>query len=149
MLRLTNLADYALVLICEVGRAEDRVNAQSLAAGTGIPVPTVSKILNALGKAGLLISHRGLKGGFTLSRPAADISMAEVIEAIDGPLALTHCSESTADDCSYEQFCGMRPHWQHINSVVRGALDDVKLSKIITTETDSEALFPPVSANRG
>ncbi len=132
MIRLTNLADYAVVLMCEVAGATDRINAQNLSASTNIPVPTVSKILNALSRADLLVSHRGLKGGFVLARAADEITAADIIEAIDGPIAVTHCTEPTDNDCSYTNICVMRPKWQVINSAVKDALDDVTLASLVT-----------------
>lgn len=131
MIRLTNLADYAVVLMCEIANAPDRVSAQSLSAATNIPVPSVSKILNALGRGNLLVSHRGLKGGFALARPTDDISVADIVEAIDGPIALTHCTEPEDNDCGYTNICSMRPKWQVINGAVRDALVDVKLTSLI------------------
>lgn len=131
MIRLTNLADYAVVLMCEIANSPDRVSAQDLSMNTNIPVPTVSKILNALGRGALLVSHRGLKGGFALARPTDDISVADIIEAIDGPIALTHCTEPEETDCGYTDICSMRPKWQVINGAVRGALEDVKLTALI------------------
>ncbi|WP_286829520.1 MULTISPECIES: SUF system Fe-S cluster assembly regulator [Kordiimonas] len=134
MIRLTNLADYAVVLMCEMSHADGRLSAQDLSSATSIPAPTVAKILNALGRGGLLTSHRGLKGGFSLSRPADDISVADIIEAIDGPISLTHCAETGTSDCCFDDICQMRPRWQLINSAVRGALLDVKLSALAGPE---------------
>ena len=134
MIRLTNLADYAVVLMCEMSHADARLSAQDLSGATSIPAPTVAKILNALGKAGLLASHRGLKGGFSLSKPADEISVADIIEAIDGPISLTHCAETGSSDCSFDDICHMRPRWQLINNAVRGALEDVKLSALAGPE---------------
>lgn len=130
MIRLTNLADYAVVLMCELTQSDGRLSAQDLATTTSIPAPTVAKILNALGRGGLLQSHRGLKGGFALSRPATEISVADIIEAIDGPISLTHCAETGTSDCCFDDICQMRPRWQVINNAVKGALEDVKLSSI-------------------
>lgn len=132
MIRLTNLADYAVILMCEVAGASSRISAQELSASTNIPVPTVSKILNALGRGGLLVSHRGLKGGYALARAANGITAADIIEAIDGPIALTHCTEPSDNDCSYTEICSMRPKWQVINGAVKNALDNVTLASLIT-----------------
>lgn len=138
MIRLTNLADYAVVLMCEIASADNRMSAQDLAASTNIPLPTVSKILNALGRGNLLVSHRGLKGGFALARAANEITAADIIEAIDGPIALTHCTEPEEIDCGYVDICGMRPKWQVINRAVRSALADVKLSTLISPVSGEE-----------
>ncbi len=133
MIRLTNLADYAVVLMSRMAMTPDALhNATDIARDSMVPVPTASKILNALGRAGLLTSHRGLKGGFQLAKSAATITVADIIEAVDGPIALTHCIETAPGDCSYEPICGMRPHWQVINQVVKGALSDISLAEIAT-----------------
>jgi FeS assembly SUF system regulator len=134
MIRLTNLADYGVVLMCQMAKApEDLHSAFKLGQGTGIPVPTVSKILGALSKAGLLNSQRGLKGGFVMNRKPQDISMADIIEAIDGPIALTNCIEQTPGDCCFEVGCSMRPHWQAINGAIKGALSGISLDEIATS----------------
>ncbi|MEE8258489.1 MAG: SUF system Fe-S cluster assembly regulator [Sphingomonadales bacterium] len=131
MIRLTNLADYGVVLMCHMTRApKDLYNAVCLSKETGIPVPTVSKIMGALSKADLLTSHRGLKGGFRMKRAAEDISVANIIEAVDGPIALTNCIEHTPGDCCYESLCSMKPHWQVINTVIRKGLDGITLDEI-------------------
>src|SRR5690606_24427205 len=130
VIRLTNLADYAVVLMCEMSHTDDRLSAQDLSAATSIPAPTVAKILNALGRAELLKSHRGLKGGFALARGADEITVADIIEAIDGPISLTHCADTGTSDCCFDDICQMRPRWQVINSAVKSALADVKLSAI-------------------
>ncbi|MEX0300573.1 MAG: SUF system Fe-S cluster assembly regulator [Kordiimonas sp.] len=130
MIKLTKLADYAVILMCQMSHSDGRVSAQDLATSTGIPVPTVSKILNMLSRGGLLQSHRGLKGGFALTRSADEISASEIIEVIDGPIALTLCTEGTSCDCGFDDVCSLRPRWQVINSAVKSALDDVRLSTI-------------------
>ncbi len=131
MIRLTNLADYGVVLMCRMaGRPEKLHSAFQLAQDTGIPVPTVSKILGSLSKAGLLTSQRGLKGGFMMTRDPKEVSMADIIEAIDGPIALTNCIEHAPGDCCYETGCLMRPHWQAINAAVKGALVGISLNEV-------------------
>ncbi len=131
MIRLTNLADYGVVLMCHMACAPNGLySAVYLSKETGIPVPTVSKIMGALSKAGLLISHRGFKGGFRLQRAPKDISVANIIEAVDGPIALTNCIEHAPGDCCYESICSMKPHWQVINTVIRKGLDSITLDEI-------------------
>ncbi|TNE64402.1 MAG: SUF system Fe-S cluster assembly regulator [Alphaproteobacteria bacterium] len=143
MIRLTNLADYAVVLMCEMSHADSRLSAQDLAAATGIPVPTVAKILNALGRVGLLVSHRGLKGGFALAKSPDEISMVDIIEAIDGPISLTHCAETGTSDCSLDDICQMRPRWRIINGAVRSALEDVRLSALVAAGPNGDFALAP------
>ena len=133
MIRLTNLADYGVVLMCHMASAPRELHsAVYLSKETGIPVPTVSKIMGALSKAGLLSSFRGLKGGFRMEREASEISIAEIIEAVDGPIALTNCIEHAPGDCCYESLCSMKPHWQVINSAIRKGLIGITLAEIST-----------------
>jgi len=148
MIRLTNLADYAVVLMGHLARRDRRANATELAEETGLPVPTVAKILGAMSRADLLASHRGLKGGFTLARPACEISIADVIEAVDGPIALVHCIESAPGECDYEPICAMRTHWQVINAAVKDGLARVSLSDIAGDTPPAAALADASAVHR-
>ena len=130
MLKLTKLADYAVISMCEMVRRDRLVCAQDLATSTGVPTPTVSKILNILTRGKLTESHRGLKGGFALAREAGEISVSEIVEVIDGPIALTICTDGGVCECEASG-CSLRPRWQVINNAVKGALDDVKLSTLV------------------
>ncbi|MFZ5610590.1 MAG: SUF system Fe-S cluster assembly regulator [Pseudomonadota bacterium] len=131
MIRLSNMADYAVVIMCRAARMTDsRHNAADMAAATGVPAATAAKLMSALARAGLLASHRGVAGGFTLARPATAISMADIIEAVDGPIAMTNCIEHGPGDCTLESFCVMRPHWQAINGAIKSALAEVSLAEI-------------------
>jgi FeS assembly SUF system regulator len=136
MIRLTNFADYAVVLMSELAKEKDsRSSAQELSIKTHIPAPTVSKVLNALGQGNLLQSHRGLKGGFSLSRPAAEISVAQIIEAVDGPICLTECSHGDNEyDCALLETCEIRSHWPPINKAVRNSLSAISLDYISQIE---------------
>ena len=136
MIRLTNFADYAVVLMSALAKGDgSRASAQELASATGVPAPTVSKVLNALGQGNLLQSHRGLKGGFSLSRPASEINVAEIIEAVDGPICLTECADARVDtDCSLSDICEIRPHWPPINQAVRNSLSAISLANISKIE---------------
>jgi len=130
MIRLTNLADYAVILMCEMSHTDTRLSAQELSTRTGVPVPTVSKILNLLSRANLLVSHRGLKGGFALKGSADDINVADIIEVIDGPIALTLCSDGSNCGCDYNDICTLKPRWNLISGAVRGALQKISLAEL-------------------
>lgn len=134
MLRLTNLADYAVVLMTAAARQSssglDRLSASTISGLTGIPVPTAGKLMNLLGRAGLLTSTRGVCGGFRLSRPADEITLAEIIEAVDGPIALTTCVQEEPCGCQIGSSCQVRPHWSLINSLVRDVLAGVTLASL-------------------
>ncbi len=132
MIRLTNLADYAVVVMTTAARAPgERLSAARIADATAIPSPTVAKLLGTLARAGLLVASRGVAGGFTLTRAAADISIAAVVEAVDGPIALTNCLSGHTNECAIEGHCGVRGHWAPINAAVRAALGAVSLADLL------------------
>lgn len=131
MLRLSNFADYGVVIMTAAARAGGQLVAASHVAGqTGIPAPTVAKLMNHLARAGLLVSHRGVAGGFALARPASAITLAEIVEAIDGPIALTHCCGRHPEGCDLLDLCSVRPHWEPVNRAVRHALAGVTLATL-------------------
>ena len=127
MIRLTKQADYGIVVMTQLALS-GQVAAAELAVQTHLPAPMVSKILKLLARSGLLISHRGVRGGYELAHSAAEISIADVILALEGPIALTECSEHSDHECSYEAFCRVRENWQRINRAVRGALEDITIA---------------------
>jgi len=131
-MRLSSLADYAVVMMSAAARhcGQAQINAGTLAVETGIPLPTVQKLVSKLSSAGLLRSVRGAGGGFKLARPAAAINLADVIEAIEGPIALTSCVETGRHDCVLEGNCRVQPHWAVVNGAVRGALADINLTSL-------------------
>ena len=131
-MRLSSMADYAVVTMCAAARhcGFSRVSAAGLAEETGVPLPTVQKLVSALTRAGLLRAMRGAGGGIQLARPAAAISLADIVEAIEGPIALTACVESGRHDCALESNCGVRPHWGVVNRAMRSALEEVKLAQL-------------------
>lgn len=132
MLRLSRLADYGVVLMSQMaGSGEDLHNAQTMADATQLPLPTVSKVLSVLARAGLLTAMRGAKGGFKLARSARQISVAEIISALDGPVALTQCIERGPGACEVEGICSTRRGWQTINDAVQRALDGVSLAELV------------------
>lgn len=132
MIRLTNLADYAVVLMTAAAREpEQRFSSARAAEVTTIPAPTVAKLLGTLARGGLLVASRGVAGGFVLARPAHAISVAAIVEAVDGPISLTACVSGEAHDCATWGVCGVRGHWGPINAAVRGALDAVTLADLL------------------
>ncbi len=131
MIRMTKQADYGFVLLSRLAEAPDRVaNAPDLAAETRLPLPMVSKILKLLARGAIVESHRGVKGGYSLARPAEAISAAEIVRALEGPVALTVCVEGTPGECDLEPFCNVRGHWQRINVAVEAALADISLAEL-------------------
>ncbi len=131
-MRLTSLADYAVVILAAAAKQGrvGRLSAALLAEETGVPLPTVQKLLGRLAVAGLMESARGSGGGFALARPAEGISLAEIVEAVEGPIAMTACVETGRHDCALESGCRVRPHWAVVNGAIRGALAEVSLARL-------------------
>lgn len=142
MLRLTNLADYAVVVLVQAAQSADqRLSASSVAAATGLPIPTVAKVTGQLARAGLVTAQRGSGGGFRLARAAGAISVADIIEAMDGPIALTHCIDGGLA-CSIEKSCQVKAPWQVINRVLKDSLASVSLADLA-----GPAALSPVTAH--
>ena len=130
MLRITKQTDYGIVLLSRMAAEPARLfNAPELAAELGLPLPTVSKILKLLARDRVLASHRGVKGGYSLSRPPQAISVAEVIGSLEGPIAMTDCIDDSPSvgTCQQEGPCALQANWQVINRAVRRALDGITL----------------------
>lgn len=127
MLKVNKLTDYAVVVLCDLLRGDRLRSAADLAQSSGVPLPTVSKILKQLARTGLLQSARGVNGGYGFARPPEGISMAEVIEALEGPIAVTGCVEDSADSCEFVHQCPMNGHWNAVNVAIRKSLDEVRL----------------------
>lgn len=126
------MADYAVVIMAAAARhcGGVRVSAVQLAEETGVPAPTVQKLVSCLANAGLLRSSRGAGGGLKLARPAAAITVADIVEAVEGPIALTACVERGKNECNLEGACTVRPHWPLVNEALRGALAGVPLTRL-------------------
>lgn len=152
MIKLSNLADYAVVLMSNIAaRPNDNHTAVALNADTKVPLPTVSKILGKMAKAELLISHRGIGGGFSMNPEKKDISVADIIEAVDGPVQLTNCLSDHDTSCDYEPVCLTRSKWDKINRAVYEALNSVQLTEMVQKPLD---FFPTsdkgqLSENKG
>ena len=132
-MRLTSLADYAVVVMAAAARhpAGARLSAGLLAEETGVPVPTAQKLMGRLAGAGLLESARGSGGGFRLARAASGISLADIIEAVEGPIAMTVCSGGEeVSDCALDAHCRLKPHMNIVSNAVRGALGAVSLTEL-------------------
>ena len=140
-MRLSSMADYAVVTMSAAARhcGMVRVSAAQLAEETGLPAATVQKLVSKLSAAGLLRASRGAGGGLKLARPAAAISLADIVEAVEGPIALTSCVDSARHDCGMESACTVRPHWGVVNDAVRGALADVPLTRLAAIEPNGAA----------
>jgi len=132
MVRLGKLTDYGLVIMACIAKNDPASlrTARDLAQESRLPLSTVSKLLKELLQSGLLVSHRGTKGGYVLARDAREISVLEIIAAIEGPMALTECSTDVTGVCTLESGCPIKSNQQVINQAIRGVLDKVTLSDL-------------------
>jgi len=130
MFRLNRLTDYAVVVLSQMSRDPAEVwTAPRIAQDTGVPLPTAAKLLNALVNSGLITSQRGAAGGYSLKRAADQVTVAQIIQALEGPIALTACVEGApGNGCDVESLCPMRGNWDKVNKAIHGALSDVTLA---------------------
>jgi FeS assembly SUF system regulator len=146
MLRLSKLTDYATVILSFMARDKTQMHAaMEIASTTGIALPTVSKILKLLVNANVLISTRGAKGGYVLARMPEEISVATVISALEGPIALTECSISQ-QNCGQASGCNIGGNWSLINRTIHNALDSVTLADLIRPVVVPEEVMIPVAS---
>ena len=135
MLRMSKLTDYGIVLLTHFAAHTERDgwSARELAVETNLPLPTVGKLLKTLTHEGLLSSHRGIKGGYTLARRPEAMTMATIISALVGPIAITECNMPTCSGpsvCEHETGCPLRPNWQVVNRAIHDALESVTLAEM-------------------
>lgn len=135
MLRISKLTDYGTVVLAQLaGSHPGRASAAEVASATGIGLPTVRKLLQSLARADLVTPMRGAHGGYRLSRPAAQISAAHVIDALEGPVSITECSGSSSH-CDFESVCNVGSAWQRINIAIRSALDGISLDDLLRSKS--------------
>jgi FeS assembly SUF system regulator len=131
MLRVTKLTDYAIVMMTFFANGgESTHNARDIANVVRLPLPVVSKILKLLAREGLLLSHRGIKGGYGLARPPKEITIAAIIRALEGPIAVTECSDIIKGECDLETGCPVRTNWHLINRAIFEALERITLAQM-------------------
>jgi len=128
MLRLSKLTDYAVVVLVRLSGMDGVQTSPGIAAATGIPEPTVAKVLKILAGSNLVASQRGARGGYRLNRPLAMIPIADVIAAVDGPIALTACVEGSPTACESQGLCPMRGRWDPVNEAIHQALSTITLA---------------------
>jgi FeS assembly SUF system regulator len=142
------MTDYAILVLGVMAARPDEILASAaLAQHTQLNQTTVAKVTKTLVSAGLVVSTRGIKGGYYLDRPVNNISIAEVIEAVEGPIALTACVDGVEDPCSVRNGCFMGGNWKQVNTALRKALNEVSLAELF----NPESLFqvPPASLEAG
>ena len=145
MLRLNRLTDYAILVLGVLHSRQDMLLSSGQIAQTAqLTQATAAKVIKALVAAGLVETHRGTRGGCQLARPVSQISIAEVVEAIEGPIALTACVDGAEEPCSVQQGCFMGGNWNRVNTALRGALLSVSLADLF----DPASLFPEPPTGR-
>ncbi len=130
MIRLSRLTDYAVVIVAQMATdLKRRHTVPSLSEETGVPEPTVSKIMKKLSKTDMVISYRGVQGGYALTKPASEISMNELITTMDGPILIVDCvGGRKSKDCAAQKKCPIRGNWDEVNNALVNALESIKLS---------------------
>ena len=142
MLRLSKLTDYAVVVLVRLSYGEEVQTSPGIASSTGIPEPTVAKVLKALAAGGLVASQRGPRGGYRLLRPLSAIPIADVIAAIDGPIALTACVDGHLG-CESLDLCPMRGRWDPVNEAIQHALSAITLADMQEASIPAIFRLPP------
>lgn len=132
MLRLSKMTDYAVVVMGRLAsRPDERQSAADVAEATGLPGATVGQVLKALGAGGLVSGARGAHGGYVLARPPQAISVAEIVTALDGPVAITACVEGADDPCAVSSMCMLKGSWDAVNLAIEDALTSVTLADML------------------
>ena len=129
-MRINRLTDYAVVILANLAQDRSSSSAQTIAERSGVPLPTVAKLLKILGKSDLVDARRGASGGYALARKLEDISIAEVIQAVEGPISLTACVDTGDAPCELEAVCAVSGRWTDVNRAVQNVLDQVSLAQM-------------------
>lgn len=133
MIRLSKLSDYAVVVLSQLAKGDRRlVTAAELADATGVPEPTVAKVLKLLVRGNIIVSVRGAAGGYMMERSPQDISIRELIVALEGPIAVTACLEGGDSDCQLTGVCSMKGRWHKVNSAILSTLEAMPLSDLFS-----------------
>lgn len=141
MLKLNRITDYAIIVLAQMAREPNRlVTAPQLAQDSAVPLPTVAKVLKDLAREAVLVSERGVHGGYRLARPPAEISVLQIIRALEGPVALTACVDGSPGSCDVESLCPMRGNWDRVNGAIRAALESVTLADMAMPASRFEAM---------
>jgi len=134
MIRMSRLTDYGIVLLAHLARSGGTLTAQELSARSHVPQPTVSKLCKELSRAGIVLSTRGRHGGYGLARAADAISVAEIVEALEGPIGFTDCSTPGQPTCGIAQDCPAKAGWDPVTRAVHGALSELSLSTLAVSD---------------
>ena len=129
--KVNKLTDYATVVLIDMAASGAVRPTHAISENTGIPLPTVAKLMKNLVRAGLVKSLRGVNGGYSLNQAAETVTVADVIEAIEGPIAITACVDTSEEHCSYETLCPVQGKWNRVNNAVTDALREVTLAEMV------------------
>lgn len=137
MFRISKMTDYAIVVLGELSRAGDaRMTVATLAEATGLTEPTIGKVLKLMARTDIVDSQRGVGGGYLLGRKAGEITIANIITALEGPIAITACVDGSDDHCGIQSLCGMRGNWEKVNKAINDALGSVTLAEMTRSPVD-------------
>lgn len=132
MFRLSKMTDYGVVVLGQLAGNRNRLlSAPEIAEATALPGATVSQVLKTLASAGLVIPHRGARGGYELARAPEAVTVRQLVVAFEGPLAVTACVDGAADNCAVEPLCLLAGGWEQVNTAIGTALDSVTLADIL------------------
>ncbi len=132
MLKISKIADYAVVILADMAnKNQQKISVSTIANSTGLAEPTISKVLKALLKAGIVESTRGIYGGYSIKGPPNKISIEDIIKAVDGPVLITSCSHGSKPDCSVSQICAVKGRWDDINIAISEILSSVSLTDMM------------------
>ena len=146
-MRLTHLADYAVVMMTAAARREApfagkggaRLSATELSEDTGVPLPTAQKLMQKLAAHGLLVGQRGAGGGYALARAIDEISLADIVEAVEGPIVLTMCGDGVNHECLLDAHCKVKPHMSIVGDAIRSSLRAVSLAQLSCSPAEAGA----------
>ena len=149
MIKFSRLADYAVVVLAILAKNDkELMAASSLSCQSGLPEPTVAKVLKKLSKNGVVISIRGASGGYKLAYSKEEITVAQIVTAVDGPVALTACVEESKDECCYTGCCPVKGRWDRVNVAVKNALSDITLADMMASQKSEEYDFINIKKNK-
>ena len=135
MIKVSRLADYAVVILATLARSDERlVTASGVSEKTGLPEPTVAKVMKLLARDNVILSIRGATGGYKLTETPQNITVARIVRAVDGPISLTTCVEGSVNTCDYACSCPVKGRWDGVNMAIRDALEGVSLADMINFE---------------
>jgi len=147
MIRLTKLSDYGLVVLTHFANNRQRHvwNARDVAQEVNLPTPTVSKLLKSFARGGLLKAHRGVHGGYSLAREPGNVTLPDIVEVLEGPVAITECQEGGESNCLLQRLCPLRPTWSDLNRTVRESLEKVTLAELARNAAANKAAIDEVT----